>query len=101
MSNPVVEHVTFKLTEGTDPHAFTEAARAASGWIGAQPGFRERRLSHGEDGLWVEHITWDTMEDAKAAAARIGKAEEMRPFLLGIDGPTVMMRHNELVVSAG
>ena len=95
----VIETVTFRLTEGTAPEAFAEAARGANGYIESCDGFVARRLSRAEDGTWIEHIEWRDMEAARAAAAGIGAALGGSPFLSAIDGPTVELRHSHLAVS--
>ena len=94
-----METVTFTLNEGVDRAAFADAARAMTGWLGAQPGFVARRLSVAEDGTWVEQVQWADMASAKAAAAAIGKEPGNADFLKAIDGPSVRMRHSELEVA--
>jgi hypothetical protein len=41
------------------------------------------------------------LEDAKAAAAEIGRSEHAQRFVHAIDGPSVKMTHSELKVSVG
>lgn len=96
MSKHVIETVSFKLNEGVSREDFAEAARAMSSFVKSQPGFVARRLSCSEDGEWIEHIEWEDMEAAKAAAAKIGGVDGNKPFLSAINGPTVTMRHTEL-----
>ena len=96
----VIETVTFRLADGTDPRRFTDDAESASAWIAKRSGFVSRCPSSSDDGLWIEHIEWATMDDARAAAAAIGTAEEMKPFIAGIDGPSVTMHHTRVTVAA-
>ncbi|OYX38233.1 MULTISPECIES: hypothetical protein [unclassified Sphingomonas] len=100
MSKHVIECVLFRLIQGTDTAAFTNAAADFNAWVTGRPGFIARSLSCTEDGEWIEHIEWASMDDAKAAAASIGRAEEARPFISAIDGSSVTMRHAVLEVTA-
>ena len=100
MSKHVIECVLFRLVEGTNPSAFTKAAEDLNAWVAGQPGFIARSLSCTEDGEWIEHIEWKSMEDAKAVAAKIGQAEEAGAFIRAIDGSSVTMRHAMLEVTA-
>lgn len=99
MSKHVIETVTFKLNEGVSREDFAAAAQAMNIFVTAQPGFVARRLSCSEDGEWIEHIEWQDMDAAKAAAAKIGTVEGNKPFLSAINGPTVIMRHSEVEVA--
>ena len=96
---PVMETVTFKLNEGTSRDEFAEAARGMNDWVAAQPGFVRRRLSCTEDGTWVEQIEWASMDDAKAAAAKIGREPGNAPFLTAIDGPSAKLMHSAVEVA--
>lgn len=101
MSNHVIETVTFRLMGGLSQEQFLEAARQATAFMTERPGFLRRRLSCEENGTWIEHVEWASMEDAKAAAAEIGKDEHARKFVRAIDGPSVRMTHSDLKVSVG
>jgi len=101
LSEHVIESVTFRVRDGVSPEHFLEAARQATAFIVAQPGFVRRRLSCEDDGTWIEHVEWVSMADAKAAAAEIGRDERARAFVDAIDGPSVTIRHAQLKVSAG
>lgn len=99
MSNAIIETVTFKLNEGVSQDAFVAAAKGMNAWVAARPGFVHRRLSCTEDGIWIEHIQWQDMPSAKAAAAEIGKAPGNADFLSAIDGKTVQLTRSELEVA--
>lgn len=98
MSKNVIETVTFKLNEGVIREDFVAAAKNMSVWIEGRPGFMHRRLSCTDDGTWIEHVQWEDMDAAKAAAAEIGKASGNADFLSAINGPTVQLMHSELEV---
>lgn len=98
MSKNVIETVTFKLNDGVSREDFVAAAKKMSSWVEGCPGFMHRRLSCTEDGTWIEHVQWEDMDAAKAAAAEIGKAPGNGDFLSAINGPTVQLMHSELEV---
>lgn len=101
MSNHVIETVTFRLTDGVSEERFLEAAQKATAFMSARPGFLRRRLSCEENGTWIEHVEWASMEDAKTAATEIGRDEHARAFVRAIDGPSVKITHSELKISVG
>ena len=101
MSQRVIETVTFKLKPGVTREAFQQIASTLNPYVQDCEGFLARRLSCAEDGIWVEHIEWASMEDAKSAAAGIGKDPRNAQFLSAIDAATVTLVHSRLEVSIG
>ena len=68
-------------------------------FVEGQKDFVHRRLSCTADGTWIEHIEWESMKDAKSAAANIGSSELTKDFGKSINGPSAQMMHSELEVS--
>jgi len=101
MTNPVIEIVNFKLAENITPEAFLAAASASTDFVKAQPGFKARRLSMGEDGRWLEHIEWDTMAAARAASEAMMQDASLGAFMQSIDMDSIEMRHHILQISEG
>lgn len=99
MTKHTIETVTFKLNDGVSREAFVEAAQAINDFVSKRDGFVSRRLSCGDDGLWIEHIEWKTLEAAKAAAAEIGNEPTLAPCMKAIDGPSVKMYHTTLEIT--
>lgn len=99
MSEHVIETVTFRLCAGVSRADFTSAAQRMNTWLAAQPGFVTRHLSCTGNGSWIEHIRWQDMASARAAAAGIGQTPDTAAFLAAIDGPTVHVQHSELDVT--
>ena len=99
MTKPIIETVTFKLNKGVGHEEFIAAAREMNSWIQSRKGFIHRRLSCSEDGTWIEHIQWENMDAAKAAAAEVDKAAANAKALSAIDGPTVQLTHSELEIA--
>lgn len=86
MTPKVLELVVFQLIEGTTHDAFlaTEAPMAA--WIRQQPGFVSYDLLLADDTqAWVFAGWWDSMTEAKAAAAAAESAEGTAPMFALID----------------
>ena len=101
MTKHVIETVTFKLENGTSKEDFLETVPCSTDFVKEQPGFIARRLSCAEDGTWIEHVEWESMADAKRAAAIFGQTESVKPFLECIDGPSAKLVHSELETSLG
>ena len=99
MAQHVIETVTFQLNAGVTRDAFADAAKAVNRYVTGCVGFVSRRLSCAEDGTWIEHIEWESMAAAKAAAAGIGKEPGNAPFLQAIDGSSARLVHSDLVVT--
>jgi hypothetical protein len=100
MNKHVIECVLFRLAANANRSAFVKAAEDMNAWVNQQPGFIARSLSCTEQGEWIEHIEWASLEDARSAASKIGQAEEVRPFVTVIDGSSLTMRHAVLEVTA-
>ena len=99
MTKHTIETVTFKLNKAASREAFAVAAQAISVFASKRDGFVSRRLSCSDDGLWIEHIEWKTLEAAKSAAAAIGSDPTLGPCMEMIDGPSVEMHHTTVEIS--
>ena len=88
-----VEIVTFQTKPGHSAHDVAQAAQAMAGFLHRSGGMIQRTLSQDADGIWTDHILWQTMDDAQNAAAQIATAPEAQAFIAMIDGPSVTMRH--------
>lgn len=99
MTKHTIETVTFKLNKGVSRETFIEAAQAISVFAIKRDGFVSRRLSCNDDGLWIEHIEWETLEAAKSAAAEIGNDPTLEACMKAIDGPSVELHHTTLEIS--
>lgn len=79
MRKHTIETVTFHLKAGMRREEFAKAAQAMTTFAQKQDGFVSRRLPCSDDGLWIEHVAWETLEAAQAAAAQIGRNRHLRP----------------------
>ena len=90
----VVEHASFELVEDADVPAFVDAARAVTrDFLERREGFVRRSLSRGEDGRWVDHLEWTTLEAALGAAEAIMADPAAARFLAAIDLDSLELRH--------
>jgi hypothetical protein len=90
----VLELVVYKLDQSVSREQFLDTNDAVSSWIGRQPGFLSRELVYDGDGdRWVDVIWWETMEDARAAAALSQTSESCAPMFALIDADSVLMLH--------
>ena len=101
MEHHTIETVTFELEDGISKEQFLDVVAVSTEFVQSQPGFLARRLSRAEDGTWIEHIEWETLEAARAAAAAISEAESVKPFLKCISGPSAKLVHSQLEISVG
>ena len=97
MSNQVLEVVVFKLAEGVSDEAFVQAAQEIETWLKTKSGFISRRLSHNGEGVWLDLVEWESMEEAQTAAAEIMATSEGQAFGSKIDGESIQMYHMHTV----
>ncbi|MDX1739341.1 MAG: hypothetical protein R3261_13965 [Alphaproteobacteria bacterium] len=100
MNAKVIETVVFKLAENVSEEAFINTTEAVSIFLKQSPGFISRRLSKSEDGTWLEHIEWASLEEAKAASKDFMSQQSLMPYMQSIDPESVVMTHQDLALSA-
>ena len=96
MTQPVIEVVRFKLSEGTSEAAFLESANAVNAFLDATEGFVRRHLSVDPSGVWTDHIEWQSLAQAQQASKDLMAFEGAGPFMAAIEESSVDMRHNQL-----
>ncbi len=89
----IAEIVTFRALAGADPAAMGAAAAGIAVWLGSCPGFVARTLSGAEDGIWTDHVVWNSLAEALAAAERIMQEPAAAPFMALIDPACVTISH--------
>ena len=94
---PVAEIVTFRLAAGVSDADFLAAARDVEGILSRAPGFRARNLSGTGDGTWTDHVVWESMAQATAAAESLMANPAAGPFLQAIDPDSIAMRHETIL----
>ncbi|MEL7415224.1 MAG: antibiotic biosynthesis monooxygenase [Pseudomonadota bacterium] len=98
MSKVVIEAVTFRVDPKVSAEEFAKLAAATRPAVAAMPGFRRRVLSVDAEGTWLDHVEWDSMEDAQAAARNISQQPSFGPFSKAIAAGSVTMRHARLAM---
>jgi hypothetical protein len=93
----IIETVTFRAIPGSDPQTIATASDGLMPFLERQNGFLSRRLSLGQDGLWLDHVHWTDMDSAQAASQVIMSAPEAGAFMSLIDMSSVTMRHDTLM----
>ena len=92
-SAPVLEIVTFRLVDGSDPAAFVGAAKGTEAALRARGALVRRFLTVDSTGVWTDVIEWTDMDAALAAAEAVMAMPDFAPFGTMIDGDSVVMRH--------
>lgn len=100
MTGHVLEIVSFKLVPGTGEEQFRALAENANRFIARQPGFLNRRLVAGEDGVWVDVIEWRSLKEAHAAAQKLMAEPSLTGFLTAIDMGSIAMSHRQVMAAA-
>jgi hypothetical protein len=95
----IAEIVTFRLNDGVPATDFREAAGRLEPFLRRTGGMIARTLSCDRDGLWTDHILWETRADADRAAGALPKTPEAAAMMAAIDESTVAMRHAEVAVT--
>lgn len=95
---PVLEVVSFRLIPGTGEADFLAAARATEAPLRRQRGFLSRKLTRSEDGIWTDHVAWASLPVALAASEAMMAEPAFQPFMALIDGPSVQMRHEPILL---
>lgn len=99
MTNHIIEVVSFKLADGVSDADFLKTVPASNVFLQSREGFIARRLSKAEDGTWLEHIEWETLQAAKTASDAFMQEESLKPMMQTIDGANATMGHNTLMIS--
>lgn len=99
MTDAVAEIVTFRLNTDANRNTFVADAKATAPLLERTEGFISRSLSEAPDGSWTDIVFWKTMDAAQLAAQTIPNHPDFAPFGSAIDGPSVAMRHERVLVS--
>ena len=83
-----IEITTFKLN-GRSCKQFVAANADIDAWLKRQPGFQSRRIAERDDGVIVDMLIWDSVEDGRRAARAIMTEMGHSPVHAMIDQSTV------------
>ena len=91
--DPVLEIVTFRTVQGTEPEQFLNAARATETLLRDRGTLIRRFLTVDDTGLWTDVIEWRSLDEAQATAEAVMQHPDFAPFGAMIDAGTVDLRH--------
>src|SRR5215213_5947298 len=87
------EIVIYRLKPDVDRDQFMEISSRATEWLRKRRGYLGRELLHDDSGLWVDLVSWSTMEDALAAASAFMEVPEAAAFMDAVEPESITMLH--------
>lgn len=99
MTERVLEAITFQLEDFVTEEAFLEAAGAANEFLQSCDGFIARRLAKGDDGVWQEHVEWESKEAAERAFKEASTLPSMEAFFSAARKDSINMAFRQLMLS--
>ena len=96
MTQPIIEIVTYNLASGVSVPQFLKTAETVNRFLDQTDGFVQRHLSVDGDGVWTDHIEWQSLKQAQSASEKLMSYEPAAGFLAAIDEPSARMSHNKL-----
>lgn len=96
-----LEQVIYRLAEGATEEAFLAANPATSDWLAAQPGFIARELAVAPDGTWVDHVWWEDLASAEAAAGAYMATDACAQLGVFLDQSSASFRHCRIALRVG
>lgn len=95
------EVVLFKANTGVSREDVIAAVAKTQPIIEGFDGFIARQLLEGEDGQWMDLVQWQSVAQAKAAAAQAQENPDLAEAFAVIDFSTMQMLHLEDVSYLG
>ncbi len=89
----VMEIVEYKLKSNVETASFLESSKVIQKWAEKQRGCSSRKMALGDDGVWVEIMFWDNMENAMNAHNRFMADNGKSEFMQMLDPSTLKMAH--------
>lgn len=99
----VIETVRYRLKKGTTTEEALAAWEESQSFARAQNGFLGRKIAVTEEGEFLDHVEWVSMDDAKAAATNFdpGKYPELLGLVKVLDESSMVMTHYVVLGSTG
>ena len=88
-----IEIAEFKLADGKTAAEIAASYAGTLAFAQDQKGFIARTLSCDEGGNYLDHVEWETMEDASAAGEAFMKDPRNGEFMKCIAPNDISMRH--------
>jgi hypothetical protein len=95
----VVEIVLMRAKPDVSEAEMLAASAAAAPDMDALPGLLKRELLLSDDGLWVDVVHWDRMENAQNALKLVEDKPLIQQLFSLIDEATVQMYHLRPVIT--
>ncbi|QBD75407.1 hypothetical protein EPA93_05075 [Ktedonosporobacter rubrisoli] len=95
-----IEIVIFRLQEEVTRADFLAAVDETTALLKTQTGFLSRTVSQAESGEWIDILTWESIEAAKAAAAVFQTDAAGKRFSAYLDPQLIQVFYTEAVVEA-
>jgi antibiotic biosynthesis monooxygenase (ABM) superfamily enzyme len=89
----VLEMVLYRLKPDIDRGQFLAVSSKATQWLRTQPGYRGRQLFEDESGQWIDFVSWESMDNALAAATAFMETPDAAAFMAVVDSESVRMFH--------
>lgn len=98
----VIETVRYRLRNGATTEEAVAAWKESQSFARAQKGFLNRQIAVTENGEFLDHVEWASMEDAKAASTNFdpGKYPELLGLVKVLDESSMVMTHYEVLGTA-
>ena len=95
--NQIIELAVGKTRPGVEREQYLRAAIAVEPDLRRMPGFQKRALYAGDDGIWADHVWWDSLSSAFRAYEKFQGLESGVEMESLLDPQTVEMYHLEVV----
>jgi len=96
----VIELVEFQLKPELRDEAFALVVADTTLYLKTLYGFRGRRIAKGDGGVWLDHVEWDSMDDALQAAESFRREPCGISFKRCVVPGSTVVRHFEVFHSA-
>ena len=90
---PVTEVVMFKLAAGASAAEFKLSAVTLEQELKKIPGYQQRSLLQSDTGEWIDIVSWNQLNTAKAAAMSLQENPTAQQFFSHIDPNSVAFNY--------
>ena len=91
----ILNVVMCKLNEGVQDADYLKASDAITTDMNNTKGFIRRELFKSTDGMWIDLVYWESLEDAHKFAEEFSKLPSAASFGTMIDAKTIALHHFE------
>nr|WP_321510480.1 hypothetical protein [uncultured Celeribacter sp.] len=95
----MIETVTFRLKDGTDPAVLRARAEDLEAYFAACTGYLGRVLYQQADGQWIDQISWADEASMRACDAGFRAHPAAAPYMALVADGSVHMHHTAALLS--